>query len=263
MRTSIYYFTSTGNSLKIARDLARELGDGTDLTFIPDVIKKDEISTDADRVGIVYPVYMFGEPLIVSEFMGKLALKDDAYVFAVTNYGGTPGAPLQQTEGELKRAGLELSAGFRFRMPNNYTPLKQAPSENKQKKMFSKEAEKVKEIAGIVKEKKKVAVSGFFLWVWIARLLWKIFAPMVPSCDKSFWVTDDCTSCGLCEKVCPVDNIIMESGRPKWMGKCQSCLACLQWCPAEAVQYGKNTKGRRRYHHPEVNVNDIMRHNKI
>jgi hypothetical protein len=35
-------------------------------------------------------------------------------------------------------------------------------------------------------------------------------------------------------------------------------MACLQWCPAEAIQYGKATKARKRYHHPQAKAKDFM-----
>jgi len=34
-------------------------------------------------------------------------------------------------------------------------------------------------------------------------------------------------------------------------------MACIQWCPVEAIQVGKRTRGRRRYHHPEVTAHDL------
>jgi len=262
MKTTIFYFTSTGNSLKIARDLAGSLDGQTELVFIPDVIRQDRIKTDAQRVGIVYPVYMLGEPLIVSEFIGKLALKSSAYIFSVANYAGMMGSGMYQTKLELQRAGLKLSAGFGFKMPNNYTPLGEALPTEEQEKVFSEEREMIKEIAQAVKDRKQILPKTFPLTVFLGRLVYKFCAPKVPSCDKDLWVTEECTSCGICAKVCPVDNIIIEDGRPRWLGKCQSCVACLQWCPAEAIQYGKSTMGKKRYHHPEVALEDIIRKDK-
>jgi len=37
----------------------------------------------------------------------------------------------------------------------------------------------------------------------------------------------------------------------------EQCLACIQWCPAEAIQYGKNTAAKKRYHHPEIKLSDM------
>jgi len=76
--------------------------------------------------------------------------------------------------------------------------------------------------------------------------------------DKKFFADGRCDSCGICAKVCPVDNIKMLKGKPSWNHKCQQCMACLHWCPKEAIQYGKMTRGRRRYHHPLIKLNEII-----
>ena len=87
--------------------------------------------------------------------------------------------------------------------------------------------------------------------------------------DGRFRVDETCTSCGICEKVCPAANIRLEpaSGvnpeaasakQPVWLHRCEQCYACLQWCPEAAIQWGDKTAGRDRYHHPEVKVTDLF-----
>jgi flavodoxin len=55
MNIEIYYFTGTGNSLAVARDIALKT-DGK-LIPIPSVMDKEIIKTDADVIGIVFPTY--------------------------------------------------------------------------------------------------------------------------------------------------------------------------------------------------------------
>ena len=65
---------------------------------------------------------------------------------------------------------------------------------------------------------------------------------------KGFYASDSCISCGLCEKKCPLNIITMHDGRPRWEGRiCAHCMACIQNCPAEAIEYKDITKGRKRY----------------
>jgi MinD superfamily P-loop ATPase len=71
-------------------------------------------------------------------------------------------------------------------------------------------------------------------------------------------VGESCNGCELCRKVCQVDNIRIEDGRPVWQHHCEQCLACIQWCPQEAIQVGTKTIGRTRYHHPEIKATDLM-----
>ena len=44
----------------------------------------------------------------------------------------------------------------------------------------------------------------------------------------------------------------MKNGKPVWTKKkCTKCSGCINCCPFLAIEYGKGTEGRIRYHHPE------------
>lgn len=55
---------------------------------------------------------------------------------------------------------------------------------------------------------------------------------------KQFYVTDECVSCGRCAKVCPVGNLQMQNGKPVWEDRCRYCMACLNRCKKNAIEYG-------------------------
>ena len=46
--------------------------------------------------------------------------------------------------------------------------------------------------------------------------------------------------CSICSKV-SVENITLQEGKRTRNQRCEQCFACLQWCPQEAIQYGKKT----------------------
>jgi ferredoxin len=68
---------------------------------------------------------------------------------------------------------------------------------------------------------------------------------------RSFFADENCTGCGRCERICPVHTIKVD-GRPVWGKACTQCLACIHRCPERAIQFGKGTVKRGRYHHPEI-----------
>ena len=72
MKTTIYYFSGTGNSLKVAKDIAAELKD----TEIIQICKNNMgiNNTTSNKIGIVFPVYVSGMPLLVKEFIEKIKI---------------------------------------------------------------------------------------------------------------------------------------------------------------------------------------------
>lgn len=258
MSAAIFYFSATGNSLAVAKDLALGLG-GAKLIPITKALKNNH-EQPFDVIGIVYPVYMFGLPLIVADFIKQIKLKTNTYIFSVATLGGLPGRAHTLIRKILKNRGHQLAAGFSVRMPGNYTPLYAAIPKEKQDKMFNAEKERVKFILESVLVKKHAIIEQrpFLPNFLLYNLLYKSGILQVPLSGKNFWLTAACTQCGLCAKICPVENIELIESKPKWLKHCQHCMACLQWCPVEAIQYNKSTVGRKRYHHPEITAEEII-----
>ena len=72
-----------------------------------------------------------------------------------------------------------------------------------------------------------------------------VIGQRVPTVD-----VEKCKGCGKCARLCPLGNIRMEEGRPHWGDRCTHCMACLCGCPTGAIEYGRATKGKERYHFP-------------
>jgi len=254
---ALYYFSATGNSLVVARDIASEF---KDVRLIP-ITKAFAYGSEeqADTIGIIFPVYMFGLPLIVADFLKKLKAKPGTYVFSVATLGGMPGRAHSLAKKILRAGGIKLVCGFSVMMPGNYTPMYGAISKEQQEKLFQKEKVRVTEIAQFVRERKRgiFEEKPFLINLLLYALLYRGGSARIPGSAKGFWITDACIKCGRCAKVCPVSNIEMKDGKPLWLDHCQQCMACLQWCPVEAIQYHKTTAGKKRYHHPDVSEEDI------
>jgi ferredoxin len=182
------------------------------------------------------------------------------YYFAVALNAGQVAATLLQLKKLMRSRSLTLSSGFEICTPSNYIPWGGAAPAEEQKRMFEQAGKKIELIAGVVgrKESRSVEKGPFWQNVILSSMLYKMSFPMVPKMDKKFWVDGKCNSCAVCEKICPVKNIVMTAGKPTWQHRCEQCLACIQWCPKEAIQYGKKTPGYQRYHHPEVKLADML-----
>ncbi|MEL7657820.1 MAG: EFR1 family ferrodoxin [Bacillota bacterium] len=258
MKTVIYYFSGTGNSLKVAKDLSEKLGD-TILVAIPTVMSL-ELDPQADNIGIVYPVYCWGIPQMVTKFLNKLRPEHAKYFFAVATYGGSAAGTLLQAKQRLKKQNIKLASGFVVHMPTNYIVMGEALEKEEQDKLFQSWNKRIGEIANIIRNQKEhVIESGSLLSnFFFSKVLYSMAIPSLAKADKSFWSDSNCNQCGICKRVCPADNIEYIDNKPVWNHKCEQCLACLHWCPQQSIQHGKKTEGRNRYTNPSVSLKEVM-----
>ncbi len=80
--------------------------------------------------------------------------------------------------------------------------------------------------------------------------------------DKTYYINENCNSCGICSKVCPVNNIQMKDGKPIWLNNCENCLACYNWCPKKAIEGGVAQKGYY-YRNSDIKVSEIINQSSI
>lgn len=94
----VFYFTGTGNSLYVAKELDEEI------KSIPQAIRQERLEFSADSIGIVCPVYGHEMPGMVKEFIRRAAL-DTGYLFIVLTYGAHHGGAAEIADLFLKSAG--------------------------------------------------------------------------------------------------------------------------------------------------------------
>ena len=257
MNTTIYCYTGTGNSLWTARHLAGRL-DVSEVISLSRT-RQQSPSCDSERVGLFFPVHIWGVPPPVIEFLRRLKVNPTQYIFAVAVNAGQVAATLIQLGELLHTKHLHLSSGFSIDLPSNYIPWGGAVSQEKQQKKFSAALTKIERIAEAVRNKEDFPPEKGPVWQnLIFSLIYRKSLPYVAGMDKSFLADDQCSRCGICEKICPARNIEMAGGKPAWHHRCEQCFACLQWCPEEAIQHGKNTKTKKRYHHPDISLKDML-----
>jgi ferredoxin len=260
MKTVIYYFTGTGNSLAAARTICGRLGD-CELVSIASLTKTSgEIHAGSERVGIVCPVYYLGLPSIVTEFVNRLDLSRTGYCFAVLTMGGFGTSALHQLDDLVfARNHRHLDAAFTVRMVGNFVPRYDTAKGAKQEKLLREAEIILSEIAtsidkGLIVLPEIALVTGL-----LKRFMYDGFIRQIHGADKNFFADEKCTSCGTCAAVCPVKNIEMVNEKPVWKHHCELCCACIHFCPAEAIQYGQKTKKRGRYRNPSVTLMDMKK----
>ena len=259
MKTTIYYFTGTGNSLAAARKIAERLRDCELVPIASLHTTSGDIVPPSERVGIVCPFYFSGLPVMVAEFAGRLDLSHAKYAFSVITLGGPSGASaLRQLDSILKkRQDHGLDAGFSVTMPGNYILMYSAPSGKKLEEILAKADEQIADITGSVSRCEKQALPFSLIFHLLYMLIYPRFTSHVHTDDQKFAVSDKCTSCGTCAAICPAGNIEMVQGRPVWKHRCELCCGCIHLCPVQAIQAGAMTEKRVRYRNPSVSLADL------
>ncbi|PKN36922.1 MAG: 4Fe-4S ferredoxin [Deltaproteobacteria bacterium HGW-Deltaproteobacteria-10] len=257
METTIYFYTGTGNSLWTARKLSGMIGN-TELIPLS-LAGEGLIRSNSENIGFIFPVHIWGVPTRVVAFMNRLETDSTKYYFAIAVNAGQVAATLIQLKTILKKKNIHLATGFSICMPSNYIPWGGAIAQEKQQIKFEEALAKIKEIAGSISAKEERQPEKGPAWQNIFfSAIYRLSFPKVPLMDKSFWIDNKCTSCMICEKICPAQNVSITNGKPTWQHHCEQCFACLQWCPEEAIQYGKGTSKKKRYHHPEIKLSDML-----
>ena len=146
----------------------------------------------------------------------------------------------------LAKKGYILSGKYGVKMVDNYVVAYDLVNEEKQKDILDKANQRIEEIIPYIEERRKTE----YLHKGAIAFMTPILKPFYQHANhtKKFYVDHNCIGCGKCERECPCNVISLKEGVPTWNGKCSFCLKCINSCPVSAVQYGKGTEKRRRYH---------------
>ncbi len=259
----IYYFSGTGNSLHIARELKKRI---PNTTLIPIISALDlpSIETKAEIIGFVFPIQAFTFPHIVKKFLQRVDVSTSSYIFAITSRICSSKV-FSDMNKLLAKKNKFLNASFSVEMPINYIPMFKIPSEQEIEEIEHNLQEKLDTIQEIIINKKvqmqKDPISLFLVFHLIFPLItWIYQRTSFFNVEKTFYSDSKCKGCGTCERVCLSGKIRINNDKPEWKEniKCTYCYACIHYCPVQAIQIrkGKTTKNKR-YHHAEINAVDI------
>ena len=250
MKTVIYYFSATGNSLKTAAIISQSLG----ADMLPMTKNKGVLCT-ADKIGLVFPTYFWGVPRTVGEFIDKLRISPDSpYMFAVSTYGELHGGVLGQVDRLLVNKGLKLNYGREIKAVANFVE-----EYNPRVHLAEK---RLREAAGLAELAADEIDAGIcnapFHDSVLDKLFYRIYTDVKVNHDQGFHVDDTCIQCGICQNICPNHNIILKNGLLEFRHQCEHCVACINCCPQKAIQWKSATQKRNRYKHPDVTIKEII-----
>lgn len=249
----VFYFTGTGNSLYVAKQLDEYQ------VSIPQAIHQKELTFEADAIGVVCPVYGHEMPAMVKEFLEK-AVFHTAYFYLVLTYGNIHGGAAELAQTFLNACGKKADYINTIKMVDNFLPgfdMNEQIAINPEKKV----EEHITAIREDIDRRRcfqQPVTQEDRDWhqTFLAMAAGNAGEPGQPL----YRVTEECIGCGICIRVCPAGCVRLENQKAvNTMENCQMCMACIHHCPENAIRLTMPEKNPdARYHNEHIRLTEIV-----
>jgi ferredoxin len=235
----LVYYSGTGGTRMVANNFAQQLRQrGSTVTLQRLKAGEAEAEGDYDFLMIIYAVYALNAPEPVYTWIKTLPRQKGKSAAVISVSGGGEMSPntacRHKTINMLEKKGYRVEYENMLVMPSNIAFATKAPLD---KLLLDVLPQKVGGIldeiySGTVRRRKPHLLDRTLATMGgLERFGGHAFG-------KRIRVSEDCNGCGLCAENCPSGNISMESGRPRFAGKCYFCMNCLYSCPQQALRPG-------------------------
>ena len=243
----ILFFSGTGNSNYVAKRIADALGDA--LVNLNDRIKASDTSPveTGERVIIVTPTYAWRIPRVVRDWLLKTELHGAKNVWFVMTCGSEIGNADKYNRELCAEKAISCMGTTQIVMPENYIAMFSAPQADEAREIVAKAEPNIDCVIASIQSNHPFAPTRNNLYDrFMSGPVNPIFYKFCVKAD-AFTVSDTCIGCGQCAKRCPMNNVTLKDGKPVWGKNCTHCMACICYCPKEAIEYGKKSVGQPRY----------------
>ena len=249
----VFYFSGTGNALAAANwinSFSKSINIESQIINIADHPNLNEITIEENTlIGFCYPTHGFNAPPIVIKFLRKFPSTNKKVKFFTLNTRAGMKASKIFTPGISGLAFIlpliilllkgYKSVGYRpLDLPSNWISIHPGLKKQVIESIFKRCKPLTTVFISKIMSGKKSFNRLYELPIDVAisplALGYYFYARFILS--KTFIATKDCNQCGLCEKECPVNAIIIKDKLPYWTYKCESCMHCMNSCPQRAIE---------------------------
>ena len=247
-------FSGTGNSRYIARRIADALQDKVvDLNSKIKAVDYSPIQAGRNII-VVTPTYAWRIPRIVSKWLSRTELLSAECIWFVMDCGGEIGNAAKYNRQIAEQKHLRYMGTAQIVMPENYIAMFGAPGAEEARKIVEKAEPDIDDVLVCIKAGQpfitpRKNLYDRFMSGPVNPIFYRFFVKAT-----AFRADDRCIGCGKCVKNCPLNNIALKAGKPVWGKECTHCMACICYCPAEAIEYGKKSIGKPRYYFEQLKI---------
>ncbi len=232
------YFSGTGNTKYCIEKFLKALDGEAEALPIEDPAATEAVK-NSDVIVFAYPVYYSNLPKIVRDFIDVHAdIWRSKRVFVIATMGLFSGDGTGCSARLFKKYGATIVGGLHLKMPDCIGDVKLLKKPlDKNRELIKQADDKIVKAADKIK-RGKYPKEGLGFFCHVAGLFGQRL--YFPNKTKKYYdgIKADgskCVACGLCASVCPMKNILVESGKVTFNGKCTMCYRCFSNCPQKAI----------------------------
>ena len=231
------YLSGTGNTKHCIEKLIHLLDETAQAVPIenPEI---EKLLSQHDFIVLAYPVQFSNAPVMVRDFIKRhSAIWKDKQVLCVATMGLFCGDGAGCSARLLKKHGAKIIGGLHIHMPDSVCDVKLLKkSIEKNRKIIKTADKKIEQWADKIKCS-KYPKDGLHFYDRIAGFICQRFWCYGKTKDYSdkLKINHNCTVCGLCVRLCPMENLVIENNKAVAKNRCTMCYRCISSCPQQAI----------------------------
>ena len=245
----VLYFSATGNTKFIAKEIAKRTGDEC-VNLLERIRNQDFSSVHSEKPFIICaPVYVCEIPRFMTKYLKKLSFTGSKDVYFILTSGGYCGPSGYLLKKIFRAKNMNCLGHAEFKMPRNYVASDDYPmlERDQVEERIVNSYNQLAQVSADIIAGKRLTARHVFLFEALITVPFNPVWCKYKLKAKDFYAESFCTSCGRCEKLCPLNNISLKDGKPVWGEECTHCMACIANCPVNAIQYGTITQKKEPY----------------